>query len=75
MLSMLSDIVQLPYLFDHPWCCQRRQPRSVGYAFTADCTQVVPWDYDFTSDDYDGLFISNGPGDPSLCRPTIYNIA
>ncbi|CDJ64048.1 carbamoyl phosphate synthetase II, putative [Eimeria necatrix] len=37
--------------------------------------KVVPWDYDFTSDDYDGLFISNGPGDPSLCRPTIYNIA
>lgn len=24
----------------------------------------VPHDYDFTNDDYDGLFISNGPGDP-----------
>ncbi|KAL2316251.1 Protein ura1 [Schizosaccharomyces pombe] len=27
---------------------------------------VVPWDYDFTKETYDGLFISNGPGDPSL---------
>ncbi|KAH3901147.1 bifunctional carbamoylphosphate synthetase/aspartate transcarbamylase SCDLUD_002630 [Saccharomycodes ludwigii] len=27
---------------------------------------VVPWDYDFTKEYYDGLFISNGPGDPSV---------
>ncbi|QLL33783.1 hypothetical protein HG536_0F01080 [Torulaspora globosa] len=27
---------------------------------------VVPWDYDFTQEQYDGLFISNGPGDPSV---------
>ena len=27
---------------------------------------VVPWDYDFTKEQYDGLFISNGPGDPSI---------
>lgn len=27
---------------------------------------VVPWDYDFTKEEYDGLFISNGPGDPSM---------
>lgn len=27
---------------------------------------VVPWDYDFTKEEYDGLFISNGPGDPSV---------
>lgn len=27
---------------------------------------VVPWDYDFTEEQYDGLFISNGPGDPSV---------
>lgn len=31
----------------------------------------VPWDYDFTGMDYDGLFLSNGPGDPSVCRATI----
>ena len=24
----------------------------------------VPWDYDFSGDDYDGLVVSNGPGDP-----------
>ena len=30
----------------------------------------VPWDYDFTSMEYDGLFISNGPGDPSHCQAT-----
>jgi carbamoyl-phosphate synthase small subunit len=31
----------------------------------------VPWDYDFTHDDYDGLVISNGPGDPQQCAVTI----
>ena len=35
----------------------------------------VPWDYDFTSIDYDGLFISNGPGDPKNCSATIHNIS
>lgn len=24
----------------------------------------VPWDHNFTKEEYDGLFISNGPGDP-----------
>ncbi|KAK0532788.1 Carbamoyl-phosphate synthase [Tilletia horrida] len=35
--------------------------------------KVVPWDYDFLaeSDPYDGLFVSNGPGDPTSCAPTI----
>lgn len=31
----------------------------------------VPWDYDFHNDDYDGLFITNGPGDPKQCKTTI----
>jgi carbamoyl-phosphate synthase small subunit len=31
----------------------------------------VPWDYDFTGEQYDGLFISNGPGDPALCDVTV----
>lgn len=35
---------------------------------------LVPWDYDFTNDDYDGLFISNGPGDPKQCVATINNL-
>ena len=34
----------------------------------------VPWDYDFSDEEYDGLFISNGPGDPKYCRTTVENI-
>ena len=34
----------------------------------------VPWDYDFTGMDYDGLFISNGPGNPALCTATVGHI-
>ncbi len=34
----------------------------------------VPWNYDYHSMEYDGLFISNGPGDPKMCRETIANI-
>lgn len=31
----------------------------------------VPFDYDFTHEKFDGLFISNGPGDPERCTETI----
>lgn len=34
----------------------------------------VPWDYDFTTLDYDGLFISNGPGNPEFCEKTVGHI-
>jgi carbamoyl-phosphate synthase small subunit len=34
----------------------------------------VPHTYDFTNKAYDGLFISNGPGDPEMCQTTISNI-
>lgn len=34
----------------------------------------VPWDYDFTELEYDGLLLSNGPGDPTRCSATIANI-
>jgi carbamoyl-phosphate synthase small subunit len=34
----------------------------------------VPWDYDFLSEDYDGIIISNGPGDPKKCGKTIKNV-
>lgn len=34
----------------------------------------VPWDYDFSTLDYDGVMLSNGPGDPALCGVTIANI-
>jgi len=35
---------------------------------------VVPWNYDFTTEEYDGLFISNGPGDPKECTDTIRHL-
>lgn len=34
----------------------------------------VPWDYDFSQEEYDGLFISNGPGDPAMVQETVENI-
>lgn len=27
----------------------------------------VPWNYDYTAMDFDGLFLANGPGDPDMC--------
>lgn len=36
--------------------------------------QCVPWDYDYTSEEYDGLVISNGPGDPARCLPAIAHL-
>uniref|UniRef100_A0A4W6DFP2 Multifunctional protein CAD n=1 Tax=Lates calcarifer TaxID=8187 RepID=A0A4W6DFP2_LATCA len=35
---------------------------------------VVPWDHPLDSTDFDGLFLSNGPGDPQLCQATINNV-
>jgi carbamoyl-phosphate synthase small subunit len=35
----------------------------------------VPWDYDFSGEDFDGVFISNGPGDPAKCGTTVENIS
>uniref|UniRef100_A0A3Q3JIF1 Carbamoyl-phosphate synthase small subunit N-terminal domain-containing protein n=1 Tax=Monopterus albus TaxID=43700 RepID=A0A3Q3JIF1_MONAL len=35
---------------------------------------LVPWDQDLLSLDYDGLFVSNGPGDPSLATTLIQNV-
>lgn len=35
---------------------------------------LVPWDQDLLSIEYDGLFISNGPGDPSLATTLISNV-
>ncbi len=35
---------------------------------------LVPWDWDISGENYDGLFISNGPGDPKMCDKTIINI-
>ena len=34
----------------------------------------VPWDYDFNTLDFDGLFLANGPGDPERCEVTVEHI-
>ncbi len=31
----------------------------------------VPWNYDYTSMDFDGLFLANGPGDPDMCEDAV----
>ncbi len=31
----------------------------------------VPYDYDYTEEEFDGVFISNGPGDPIVCKETV----
>jgi len=35
---------------------------------------VIPWNHDLNPDEFDGLFLSNGPGDPAICGETISNI-
>jgi carbamoyl-phosphate synthase small subunit len=34
----------------------------------------VPWDFDISQEEFDGLFISNGPGDPKMCDETIRSV-
>ncbi len=34
----------------------------------------VPWDYDFLGESFDGVVISNGPGDPRMCAKTIEHV-
>lgn len=36
---------------------------------------LLPWDYDFTTEKYDGIIIAGGPGNPTLCEATINNIS
>ncbi|WP_185853095.1 glutamine-hydrolyzing carbamoyl-phosphate synthase small subunit [Blattabacterium cuenoti] len=39
------------------------------------CTIIrVPWDYDFTNEEYDGLVLSNGPGNPKIYEKPIHYI-
>lgn len=37
---------------------------------------VVPWDHDLVNDPtpYDGIFISNGPGNPAMAAKTVQNL-
>ncbi len=34
----------------------------------------IPWDYDFSRERYDGIVVSNGPGDPTQCEKTIQHV-
>ena len=34
----------------------------------------MPWDFDFNTLDFDGLFLANGPGDPERCETTVKHI-
>ncbi|MDR0908742.1 MAG: glutamine-hydrolyzing carbamoyl-phosphate synthase small subunit [Spirochaetaceae bacterium] len=34
----------------------------------------VPWNHDLSDIEYDGLFLSNGPGDPKACNKTIATV-
>lgn len=31
----------------------------------------VPWNYDYTDMEFDGLFLANGPGDPDMCSEVV----
>ncbi len=31
----------------------------------------VPWNYDYTDMEFDGLFLANGPGDPDMCSEAV----
>lgn len=31
----------------------------------------VPWNYDYTEMQFDGLFLANGPGDPDMCEDAV----
>lgn len=48
----------------------------IRYLLERDTTVIrVPWDHDISKEEYDGLFISNGPGDPKQCKATIASLA
>ncbi len=48
----------------------------IRYLLERDTTVIrVPWNHDITKEEYDGLFISNGPGDPKQCKSTIQSLS
>lgn len=48
----------------------------IRYLLDRDTTVIrVPWDHDISKEDFDGLFISNGPGDPKQCAATIASLS
>ena len=48
----------------------------IRYLLERDTTVIrVPWDHDLGTEEFDGLFISNGPGDPKQCQATVNSLA
>ncbi len=48
----------------------------IRYLLERDTTVIrVPYNHDISNEDYDGLFISNGPGDPKQCHATIEQLS
>jgi len=48
----------------------------IRYLLKRDTTVIrVPWDHDISNEEYDGVFISNGPGDPKRCTATIRTLS
>jgi carbamoyl-phosphate synthase small subunit len=48
----------------------------IRYLLDRDTTVIrVPWDHNISQEEYDGLFISNGPGDPKQCAATIASLS
>jgi carbamoyl-phosphate synthase small subunit len=48
----------------------------IRYLLERDTTVIrVPFDHDISTEEYDGLFITNGPGDPKQCTATIEQLS
>jgi carbamoyl-phosphate synthase small subunit len=48
----------------------------IRYLLERDTTVIrVPWDHDLDTEEYDGLLISNGPGDPKQCKATVESLS
>ena len=48
----------------------------IRHLLSRDTTVIrVPWNYDYSQEEYDGLFISNGPGDPQQCQITVKHLS
>ena len=48
----------------------------IRYLLERDTTVIrVPFNHDLEKEEFDGLFISNGPGDPKQCQATIDNLS
>jgi carbamoyl-phosphate synthase small subunit len=48
----------------------------IRYLLERDTTVIrVPYDHNLDTEEFDGLFISNGPGDPKQCEATIRSLS